>query len=116
MNINELFEQYSEEYLLEHKDEFETMEYGNIREVDFNLSFYVAIFNGNFSHKDTEANSKEGWIKVFVTNKEDKGNFCCYTPYLVKYNEEIVPAEVKLFGDVVIFKLDSYGKLIEKKG
>lgn len=119
MNKDILFKaikKYSEEYLLSHKDEFETMEYGNIREDDY----YIAIFNKRFSYKDFEANSKERWIKVIVSNNYIKGmsedfKFDVFEPYMVQYMDKMVPAEIKLFGDVVIFKLDPYGEFIKKK-
>ena len=80
--------EYDEKYMMEHEDEFETLEYGNLE--DSENFRYQAIFNGSYSYCDIEANSEEGWIKIIVMNpnKDDEQDlmkdlvsiitsFCC---------------------------------------
>jgi hypothetical protein len=96
--------------LLENKDKYELLEYGNVE--NFDSCNYMAVFNNNYSYNDIEANSKEGWIKVLIANVKtepilEQKKFIFLDFYIVKKeNGEFEPAIAKLYGDVVIFKLD----------
>ena len=113
--------EYNEKELLEYKDEFEQLEYGKL-ENNNELAFYRVLFNGKWSNSDIEANSKEGWIKVFIWNfdpykepiKTSLG-FSTPDPYIIYTNDNPEVAYTKLYGNVIIFKLDRMtGKLIKK--
>ena len=39
---------YSEKYMLQHKDEFEMIEFGDVENPDQNIGYYRAIFNGRY--------------------------------------------------------------------
>lgn len=107
-------EESSEKYLLEHKDEYETLEYSNVENLE---ERYHTVFNKRFSYMDVEANAKEGWINVIVSNEVSTiltKNIPFPTPYLI-YKDNIPQiAKVKLYGDVVIFKIDKFGNFIKK--
>ena len=66
---------------------------------------------------DVEANAKEGWINVIVSNEVSTiltKNIPFPSPYLI-YKDNIPQiAKVKLYGDVVIFKIDKFGNFIKK--
>jgi hypothetical protein len=105
---------YSEKYLLDHVDEYETLEYGNLE--DNNFCWYKAMFNGKFSYMDSEANAKEGWINVIITNELRINEYSIpfVTPYLIHENDIPIIARIKLYGKVIIFKVDKFGEFIKK--
>ena len=101
-------------FMLDHKDEYEQLEYANLSANDL-TAYYRVICNGEYSYNcDIEANAKEGWIIVIVYNLKDKpktdSNFLYISqfPYITKVNGELEVAKMKIFGDVVIFRLDPY--------
>ena len=104
-------------YMLEHKDEYEQLEYGNLEGPGLDEQFYAVLFNNSWSYCDTEANAKEGWIKILALNVNAKkppiegltpGSMPLYThdPYLEVINGEWLVARPTLYGEVIIFKLN----------
>lgn len=104
-------EKYSESYMIEHIDEYETLEYENLEdEKDY---YYKTIFNGRFSYNDIEANAKDGWIRVYIINQYDQSYF---DPYIIYKKNKAEIAKTKLFGKVIIFKVDKKtGEFIKKR-
>lgn len=108
-----------EKYMLEHKDEFETVNYLDWDTVDATAGFgYNVIFNKRYSYSETKASS-EGWIEVPVANGRWRklspdSKFDFMEPYTVYVNGEPEVARVKLFGEVIIFKLDQFGHTVKK--
>ena len=47
-----------EKYMLEHKNEFELLDYADLR--DNTSYFFKTMINGKWSYCDEEANAKEG--------------------------------------------------------
>ena len=101
---------FDEVYMIEHQNEFETMDYGNVE--DSENFRYQAIFNGQYSYGDVEANAKEGWIKILVLNpkvqllSKDVKGIDVVNPYVICVNGELKAVRIKLFGKVIIFKTD----------
>ncbi len=99
-------------YMLEHKDEFEQLEYGNLELVEH--AYYATLFNNTWSRHDIEANAKEGWIKIIAYNvdiqkistEKPLSAWFTFDPYLEIINGEMVVAKPKLHGEVIIFKLN----------
>jgi hypothetical protein len=112
-------------YMLEHKDEFEQLEYGNLEGgPNLEVSYFATLFNGEWSYCDTEANSKEGWIKIIAYNVNTKQipterplpKWFSFDPYLEFINDNCIVAKPKLYGNVIIFKIDPHTlKLIKKR-
>ena len=101
---------YSEKYMLQHKDEFEMIEFGDVENPDQNIGYYRAIFNGRYSNCDTKANTKEGWIEVIVYNGVNE-------PYIAKDSiGGLMAARAILCGDVIIFKVDPETRQPIRKG
>jgi hypothetical protein len=109
-------------YMLEHKDEYEQLEYANLKNGDL-TAYYRVICNGVYSYEcDIEANAKEGWINVIVYNLQSKMDtpvgqqYNKYqSPYFTKIDGEIRAAYTKIYGDVVIFRLDPFTQQPIKK-
>ncbi len=96
----------TEKYMLEHKDEYELLDYTNIQASDITC-FYKTICNEHYSYRDVESNAKEGWIKVIVWNFSPSSSLISAPPYLTKNKiGELEVAYAKIYGDVVIFRLD----------
>lgn len=107
-------EKYSESYMIEHMNEYETMEYANLEN---EKDYYKTIFNGKFSYNDIEANSKDGWIRVYIINQYDqKTKNPYFEPYIIYKKNKPEIAKTKLFGKVIIFKVDKKtGEFIKKR-
>ena len=110
---------YIDEYsdakdLLNYKDKYEQLDYVDVND----NSFYQTIFNRQYSRNDDKANAKEGWIVVPIWNHKnitlDNYNFTtAFIPYIDSNGKSIYQ---KLYGEVVIFKIDPCtGDLIKKK-
>ena len=89
------------EHILEHKDEYETADFVDwSKQADVD---YLVIFNNEISYNEREANAKEGWIDVRITNKMSK--FGLPISYYVYENGVQISAHTKLYGNVIIFKV-----------
>lgn len=103
-------------YMLEHKDEFEQLEYGDLEGDKVEESYFATLFNNTWSYCELEANAKEGWIKILAYNidmkkrpikfKNNPQLLCTYDPYVEVIDDEWKVAKPKLYGEVIIFKLD----------
>jgi len=110
-------------YMLEHKDEFEQLEYANLRGSSLQEQFFAVLFNNTWSYCDSEANAKEGWIKIIAYNVNTKKipigeplpKFFMFDPYLEIIDGEWTVAEPKLYGNVIIFKIDPLTLELVKK-
>ena len=106
-----------EKYLLEHKDELEQLHFVDIENAT-NDDQWITMFNKKCSYSETKASS-DGWIEVPVANGRWRklspdSKFDFMEPYIIYVNGEPEVARVKLFGEVIIFKLDQFGHLIKK--
>lgn len=114
----------TENYVLDHIKEFETMEYGNLESTKD--CYYRAMFNDKWSYSDVEANTKEGWIRTIAWNYDSENppvkridrTFMptIPDPYIIFKDGKPEIAYIKLFGDVIIFKTEptTNGELIKK--
>jgi hypothetical protein len=101
----------SEKYALEHKDEFEQLDYSNLGSNE--NCYYKVLFNGKWSNCDIEANANEGWINIIVFNVDPNKHGTQWgkakdfsSPYIVNINGEPEIVKIRLHGDVIIFKTD----------
>jgi len=106
-----------EKYMFEHKDEFEQLDFVDV-EGAASDNQWITMFNKRYSYSETKASS-EGWIEVPVANGRWRklspdSEFDFMEPYIVYINGEPEVARVKLFGEVIIFKLDQFGHTIKK--
>lgn len=96
----------TEEYILEHLDEYETADHVDWNERD-DVGYQV-MFNKRYSYEEREANAKEGWIDVRITNGYEvleKSQFSMPRSYYIYENGKPTIAHTKLYGDVIILKV-----------